>query len=81
MRHSITENMFYCDILLLLGSKHRNQTTFAHPALPPTRDNKSINLYFIYFRGVLPNLYQNDYPWLACILALNATKKAIRLGG
>ena len=42
--------------------------------------------YFIYFMGILPSsenwgLYQNNYPQLVCILALNATKEAIRLGG
>ena len=36
--------------------------------------------------GILPSsenwgLYQNNYPQLVCILALNATKEAIRLGG
>ena len=38
------------------------------------------NSYFIYFRGVLPSsenwgVYQNNYPWLVCVLALNATKE------
>ena len=36
--------------------------------------------------GILPSsenwgLYQNNYPQLVCILALYATKEAIRLGG
>ena len=58
-----------------------NEMAFATPP-----DNKSFNSYFIYFRGVLPSsenwgLYQNNYSQLVCILALNATKKAIRLGG
>ena len=57
---------------------------FAPPA--PPWDNKSINSYFIYFMGILPSsenwgLYQNNYPQLVCILALNATKEAIGLGG
>ena len=76
-QHSLTEEgsiaTFYCKVNIV------NKT-----ASPPW-DNKFINSYFIYFRGVLPSsenwgLYHN-YPWLVCILALNATREAIRLGG
>ena len=53
---------------------------------PLSWDNKSITSCFIYFRGILPRsenwgLYQNNYSQRVCILALNATKEAIRLGG
>ena len=64
------------------------KAAFAPPPPTPPWDNRSINSYsyFIYFPGVLPSsenwgLYLNNYPRLVCILALNATKEAIRLGG
>ena len=81
MRHSITENMFYCNILLQINIIG-NQTAFATPP-PPETINLSIHIFIFHlFQGCSPKLRKLGLiskwlPQLVCILALNATKEAI----